>query len=107
MSRLDADFYRNESMVRDHCTVLINRCRIPRPDELERRPEMASISTLIAQLEIGRRALRAALPSAFLLENSKPLTDPERRIRGIELRLFYLLLDLEDFLLEILDDLQD
>ncbi len=73
--------------------------RLPRPDELQKRPELASIASIITLLELLRRSWRASPYRAHLWNNTPiELNDSERRIRGLELRAFYLLVELEDFL---------
>jgi len=86
----------------------LNFPRLPRPDELQRRPELASVVSLITLLEIVRRAWRASPHRNHLWNNtSAELNDSERRIRGLELRAFYLLVELEDFLSDSYNEMAD
>lgn len=71
--------------------------RLPRTDELMLRPELASLTGLINQIEIVRRALRASYPTAFD-DSIAPGSWTERRAKGIEMRAMNLAFDIEDFI---------
>ena len=64
---------------------------------MAQRPELASLAGLMAQLEITRRALRAAYPHLWYLDANPSNIEIERRAWGIEMRAFNLLLDIEDY----------
>lgn len=68
----------------------MNGLPIPRPDELAQYPELASITSLITQLEIVRRVLKAS--------SADDDTRFGHRAQGIEVRAFNLILDLEDLI---------
>ena len=77
---------------------------LPRPDQMAQRPELASLAGLIAQLEITRRALRAAYPHVWYLDAAASNIEIERRAWGIEMRAFNLLLEIEDYFGRLPDD---
>ena len=78
--------------------------RIPSTGDIMRRPEIASIATLITQIDIGRRALIASQPLSPL-SRPGPHSISHSRLCGIDIRAFNLQIDLEYLLRDIFAEL--